>query len=67
MAMTVRTLCFIGAVIAPAPWRWFLAIGAVLLPYLAVVIANAGLARSDNQGVRVLAVRPFHRAVGRGN
>ena len=42
ISMMVRTLCFIGAVFTPNPWRWFLIIGAVLLPYLAVVIANAG-------------------------
>ena len=40
--MTIRTICFIGAVIAPAPYRWFLIVGAVTLPYFAVVIANAG-------------------------
>ena len=65
-AMAVRTLCFIGAVITPAPWRWILAIGAVTLPYVAVVMANAGRERSDGEGIRVMVVRPFHRAIGRG-
>ena len=40
--MIIRTICFLGAVLASNPWRWFLILGAVLLPYLAVVIANAG-------------------------
>jgi hypothetical protein len=44
-----------------------LATGAVLLPYIAVVIANAGQARSDGEGVRVVAVRPFRRSVGGGS
>jgi hypothetical protein len=67
LAMSVRTVCFLGAVLAPAPWRWVLAGGAVVLPYIAVVIANAGRERSDDEGVKVVAVRPFHRAVGRGH
>ena len=44
--MAIRTICFIGAVIAPNPYRWFLIAGAVLLPYFAVVIANAGQEQS---------------------
>jgi len=41
-SMMVRTLCFILAVILPSPYRWFALLGAVLLPYVAVVVANAG-------------------------
>ena len=40
--MMVRTLCFILTVILPSPYRWFTLVGAVFLPYVAVVIANAG-------------------------
>ena len=40
--MMIRTACFIGAILTPSPYRWFLLIGAVTLPYVAVVIANAG-------------------------
>ena len=40
--MIIRTACFIGAVLTPSPYRWFLIAGAVVLPYIAVVIANAG-------------------------
>ncbi len=42
ISMMVRTLCFILAVILPSPFRWFALLGAVLLPYVAVVVANAG-------------------------
>ena len=42
ISMMVRTLCFILAVILPTPYRWFALLGAVLLPYVAVVVANAG-------------------------
>ncbi|KRA28204.1 hypothetical protein ASD81_23965 [Nocardioides sp. Root614] len=50
IAMTIRTLCFIGAVIAGVAgvgWLWpILIVGAVFLPYVAVVLANAGDSRS---------------------
>lgn len=50
IAMTIRTFCFIGAVIAGVAgvdWLWpILIVGAVFLPYVAVVLANAGDSRS---------------------
>ena len=42
ISMMIRTACFILTVILPSPYRWFALAGAVLLPYFAVVIANAG-------------------------
>jgi hypothetical protein len=47
ISMGVRTLCFVGAVVAAvagAPW-WLavlMVIGAALLPYIAVIFANGG-------------------------
>jgi hypothetical protein len=38
----IRTLCFILAVILPNPYRWIALFGAVTLPYIAVIVANAG-------------------------
>jgi len=64
-SMGIRTACVLGAVLAPSPWRWILAAAAVLLPYLAVVMANAGRERSDSDGVRLI-LRPARRALGRG-
>lgn len=40
--MGLRTVCFIGAVVTEGWLRWTLAFGAIILPYLAVVIANGG-------------------------
>ena len=42
ISMTIRTLCFIGAVLAiPIPWlAILLIIAAGVLPYVAVVMAN---------------------------
>ncbi|MFN8196303.1 MAG: DUF3099 domain-containing protein [Nocardioidaceae bacterium] len=41
VSMAVRTACFVGAVAVGGGWlRWVLIAGAVLLPYVAVVVAN---------------------------
>ncbi|MEI6295075.1 MAG: DUF3099 domain-containing protein [Actinomycetes bacterium] len=42
ISMMVRTACFISTIFLPNPYRWFAMAGAVFLPYIAVVIANAG-------------------------
>lgn len=42
ISMMVRTACFILTVILPSPFRWVALAGAVFLPYVAVVVANAG-------------------------
>ncbi|CAB4720308.1 unannotated protein [freshwater metagenome] len=42
ISMMIRTACFILTVVLPSPFRWLALLGAVLLPYFAVVIANAG-------------------------
>src|SRR5207247_648553 len=43
--MGIRTACLLGAVLAHGPLRWVLVVGAVLLPWVAVVTANAGRER----------------------
>jgi hypothetical protein len=48
ISMTIRTLCFVGAVAVGPGWlRWVLVAGAVLLPYVAVVLANSETRRDD--------------------
>ncbi|GAA4285494.1 hypothetical protein GCM10022261_30250 [Brevibacterium daeguense] len=42
VSMSIRMACFVLAVITPSPWRWGFAIGAIVLPWVAVLIANAG-------------------------
>ena len=42
ISMSLRTICFVGAIIAQGNLRWVLIFGAIFLPYIAVVIANAG-------------------------
>ena len=41
ISMGVRTLCFLLAVVTSGWLRWAFIAGAVLLPYIAVVLANA--------------------------
>lgn len=42
ISMMIRTGCFILTVFLPSPYRWFALFGAVVLPYVAVIVANAG-------------------------
>jgi hypothetical protein len=57
ISMMIRTLCFILTVILPSPFRWIALAGAVTLPYIAVVIANAGR-ETITPGSALLAKKP---------
>jgi hypothetical protein len=46
ISMGIRTLCFVATVLTHGVARWVLFAAALVLPYIAVVIANAGRARS---------------------
>jgi hypothetical protein len=48
ISMGVRTGCFLGAVAASGWLRWVLFAGALVLPYLAVVLANGGRERIED-------------------
>jgi hypothetical protein len=54
IAMTIRLICLILAVVLPDWWKVIPIIGAILLPYFAVVIANnagrSGAARVARPG-----------------
>jgi hypothetical protein len=50
ISMGLRTACFVGGVLAEGVLRWSLIVGAVVLPYFAVVIANAGRERGGWAG-----------------
>jgi hypothetical protein len=47
VSMGVRTACLLGAIVIDGWPRIMLIIGAIALPYLAVVIANAGRENDD--------------------
>ena len=48
ISMGIRTACVIAAIIVPGWPRWVLIAGAVILPYIAVVAANAGRGRRSS-------------------
>lgn len=66
-SMGIRTVCFVLAVISPSPWRWMFVVGALVLPYIAVVMANAGRERDRGDVTRIVGMRPDRRALGRGH
>ena len=48
LAMSFRTACFVAAIVVTITWvRVLLIVGALVLPYVAVVMANAGSSKSD--------------------
>lgn len=46
-SMAVRTVCFVAAVLVEGWLRWVLVVAALVLPYVAVVMANAVNSKSD--------------------
>ncbi|MGZ4445235.1 MAG: DUF3099 domain-containing protein [Nocardioides sp.] len=56
ISMSIRSACFIGAIVAALAgigWLWpILIFGALLLPYVAVVMANNSATRSDGFELR---------------
>jgi hypothetical protein len=47
--MSIRVACFVGAVVVDHWTRWLLLAGAVVLPYVAVVLANGGRERGETE------------------
>ena len=45
ISMSIRTICWILAIVTTGWVRWVLFAGALLLPYFSVVVANAGRER----------------------
>lgn len=59
ISMAIRTICFVGAVMAQGWLRWALVAGAIILPYLAVVVANGGREpRKDSDLSTAVYVKP---------
>src|SRR5215207_8068476 len=45
ISMSIRTVCFLLAIVVSGWMRWAFLVGALVLPYIAVVMANAGRER----------------------
>ena len=56
LSMSLRSACFVGAVVAALAgigWLWpFLIAGAIILPYIAVVLANVATTRTEGFELR---------------
>ena len=53
ISMTVRTLCVVLVVFTTGVWQWIFGLGAVFLPYFAVVLANtAGQGQTKTEAHR---------------
>lgn len=72
LSMSLRTLCFVGAILASLAgihWLWpILIVAALVLPYVAVVMANATSRRADgfallDEGFTRPELRPSDQAV----
>ena len=48
ISMAIRTVCFVLAVVLSGPLRWVMVSAAFLLPYFAVVVANATDGRTSD-------------------
>lgn len=60
VSMGIRTACVVLVMVVHGPLRWAFAAGALVLPYIAVVMANAARRRRDGP---LAAVGPQRRAV----
>ena len=47
VTMAFRTACFVAMIFVDGPLRWVLFAGAVLLPYIAVIVANQANQRTE--------------------
>jgi hypothetical protein len=66
VSMGIRTVCLLAAVVVEGWPRWILVAGAVVLPYFAVVVANAGRENDEPGDVGVTEQpRPALPAPGR--
>jgi hypothetical protein len=65
ISMGIRTACLVLAIfVLHGPFRWIAVAAAVVLPYIAVIFANAGPALTDEQITTVEP--PAQRQIGAG-
>ncbi len=64
VAMGIRMVCLVLCVVIPDWWRLIPAVGAIVLPYFAVVIANNAGRRLSGTVMRPGSVVPVSPAAG---
>ena len=66
ISMTIRTVCFVLAVLSIGHWfMWVLIAASFVLPYVAVILANAG-APTDPEHLDEITPDPQQRAIEGG-
>ena len=63
ISMSVRTACFVGAVLIDGWPRWIMVAAALILPYVAVVVANSEGPRIP--GSDLVEPGPSYKELGR--
>ena len=58
VSMSLRSVCFIAGVLVDGWLRWVFLAGAVLLPYIAVVLANGGRENAGDRPLPTVAPPP---------
>jgi len=58
ISMGIRTACFLGVIVTTGWVRWALVAAALVLPYIAVVMANAGRENDPFPGPDPIDLRP---------
>ena len=54
ITMGFRTLCFVAMIFVPGPFRWVLFGCAILLPYIAVLLANQANTRGQSDRMETI-------------
>lgn len=54
LSMSIRVVCLVLAFVTTGPLQWVMVAGAVVLPYIAVVMANAGRERTADPAAYTL-------------
>lgn len=55
ISMGIRTICFVLAIVTTGPVRWIFVTAAIILPYVAVVLANATDRRGSTGSIPYVA------------
>ena len=63
ISMSIRTVCFVLAIVTTGALRWMFFVAALVLPYLSVVFANGG--REPTHPAPPTLFIPSHPEIGR--
>jgi hypothetical protein len=66
LAMGIRMVCIVACLFTPGWWLLIPAVGAVFLPYVAVVVANATSRRAGPAAIRPGGLVPVEPDRGEG-